>query len=133
MGPTCCMVGTSLGGEEEGLEGFTEWLCSNLPVYDIPLGTRAVSVSARVSGKVHREFWRRCGHKPGRMSSFTHRPQIDLICSKDFRPGRHEANTGSWQMRILMYLRSQKKICLVTRGKKLAQFPLWENKKHCSE
>lgn len=52
------MVGTSLGGEEEGLEGFTEWLCSNLPVYDIPLGTRAVSVSARVSGKVHREFWK---------------------------------------------------------------------------
>lgn len=61
------------------LEGFTEWLYSNLPVYDIPLGTRAVSVSVHVSGKVHREFWKRYGHKPGGVGYVTHRPQTGLI------------------------------------------------------
>lgn len=72
-------------------------LYSNLPVCDIPLGTRGVSVSAHVSGKVQREFWGRRGHKPGRMTYFTHRPRGS------------EANTEAWLIRVFVYLRSQKK------------------------
>lgn len=51
-----------------------------------------------------------------------------------FQTTRGEANTtGVRQMGIFTYLRSQKKRCLVTKGKKLAQFPVSEFKGHCSE
>lgn len=67
--------------------------------YDIPLGTRAESVSVHVSGKVHRKFWRRYVHT-----------DLKLVLSEtDFRPRRSEAHIRAWQIRIFTYLRSQKK------------------------
>lgn len=57
-----------------------------LTVYDMPLGTRAESVSVNVSEKVHRKFWRSYVHK-GLGKSVILPTDLKLVLSEtDFTP-----------------------------------------------
>lgn len=108
------MVGTSLGGGGGGEVGMVAGGVYRIAIfkltgYDIPLGTRAESVSVHVSGKVHRKFWRRYVHT-GLGKSVILPTDLKLVLSEtDFRPRRSEAHIRAWQIRIFTYLRSQKK------------------------